>query len=1264
MSRDFRKSQSSHKIGEISAELGTTKSISPPPIIIINPTGKILSISLSAKEKLDEAGKDISSSGDSIYSLFSHDSSSNFKNIFQKVLYNFSEEIYQSNWGEEEVNLKLTPVFDQNFLVKKIQISIEESLPISDGGGKRFHKILEQSLDIICTLDDKGVFRDVSSASYRILGYKPQELVGRKYLDFLYPEDMEVSTLNELAIRSGQEKNYLTNRFIHKDGTLVPIIWSAKWDEDENLMFCIGKDASEIREIELRSQEERSMLKAIIDNIPDYIFVIDQDHKTILTNKKFYSDYLGKNSEEETLGLRPVDYFPVEEGLEIMEDNSRIMKSGIPVLNRRDAVYDHKGKKDIILLTKVPFKDENGKVNGLVGIARNITDSYNLEKEQKFVSRLITALGKSESLSSAFSKTLKLISKFLNFESAEAWEIGYDKSILLKSADYKGFSTLKNTDFSKGEGLPGITWKSGKVQVWQDLENDARFIRKEEILEKKLNLGIGIPIIFKEEVIAALTFFGRREKHIELKSKAILKRLAYQISNDVQRKMTENRLNDLFLHSTNLIAVVGMDGYLKKVNPAFTRIFGYAEAYLLTTPFTEFLHPDEKETAISRLKEVAAGLSPKPFQNRCLTHSGEWKWISWTPSLLIEKGIVHVFGMDVTPIKTINLELLKYKNIIESSKDGIGLYSVGTGDVFLNNAFKETLEYEEDELLGEGALEKVYVDKELAYQIYKILISGNYWEGDLQLRNKSGKLLDFYFSGGPIYNRKGELIALFAIHTDISERKRYEVTLKEYGGRIENILESITDGFFSLTPTWEVTYWNKAAENLLGVSREEILGKELWNYFPEAKALLFYSKYEEAMRKNIKVTFEEYFEPLATWFEVNVYPKVDGLSVYFKDITGRKKFDSEIKLARDRFELVARASREAVYDWNISTNLLEWSESYYEVYGFPKISPEKTLQQWELNIHKHDRENVVKKLNASLKSSDEVWNCEYRLIQPDKKIAVVRERGFIIRDENGEAIRMIGSLQDITQLTQNERALEELNHELEKHSRELAVSNAELEQFAYIASHDLQEPLRMVTGFLTQLQRKYDDQLDDKARQYIHFATDGAVRMRQIILDLLDYSRVGKLKYNYEIIDLNLLVNDIIKLHYNLIQDTKTIIEINDLPIIKAALTPLQRVLSNLITNSIKYSKEEVSPVIKISVIEQAKEWEIIVTDNGIGINELFYDKIFVIFQRLHSRDDYSGTGIGLAICKKIVENHGGKIWVVSQEGVGSSFHFTIPKHF
>jgi PAS domain S-box-containing protein len=267
-----------------------------------------------------------------------------------------------------------------------------------------------------------------------------------------------------------------------------------------------------------------------------------------------------------------------------------------------------------------------------------------------------------------------------------------------------------------------------------------------------------------------------------------------------------------------------------------------------------------------------------------------------------------------------------------------------------------------------------------------------------------------------------------------------------------------------------------------------------------------------------------------------------------------------------------------------------------------------------------------------------------------------------IANENGWYTHWISIEKDVTERKLAEIHLSKLNEELQKHAKELSISNTELEQFAYVASHDLQEPLRMITSFLTQLEKKYGAVIDDKGKKYIDFAVDGAKRMRQIILDLLEFSKVGKTDEAPEELDLNELVNEIKILFRKRIEDKKAVIIIDKLPEVHAHGSPMRQVFQNLIGNALKYSKKDIPARIHITVKELNDHWQFAVMDNGIGINNEYFDKIFIIFQRLHNKDEYSGTGMGLAITKKIVENLGGKIWVESEESKGSTFYFTILK--
>jgi PAS domain S-box-containing protein len=281
-------------------------------------------------------------------------------------------------------------------------------------------------------------------------------------------------------------------------------------------------------------------------------------------------------------------------------------------------------------------------------------------------------------------------------------------------------------------------------------------------------------------------------------------------------------------------------------------------------------------------------------------------------------------------------------------------------------------------------------------------------------------------------------------------------------------------------------------------------------------------------------------------------------------------------------------------------------------------------------------------------------------VAPPEEIAVLRLDGAPVDVEalaartefDGEPAAQV-VLRDTTERKQAQQ-------QIERALAELRRSNQDLEQFAYVASHDLQEPLRMVASYTQLLAQRYEGQLDDQAQTYIHYATDGATRMQQLINDLLTYSRVGARGQELAPTDLHSVLGEALRDLAAAIHESRAVVTNGDLPTVLADAGQLRQVFQNLIGNAIKF-RREASPCVHVSARKEGREWIVCIKDNGIGIDVKHADKLFVIFQRLHTRQEFPGTGIGLALCRRIVERHGGRIWFESKPGEGSIFYFSLP---
>lgn len=704
------------------------------------------------------------------------------------------------------------------------------------------------------------------------------------------------------------------------------------------------------------------------------------------------------------------------------------------------------------------------------------------------------------------------------------------------------------------------------------------------------------------------------------------------------------------------------------VNKKLADILGYTTDEIVGKEIFFFM--DKK--GLTRAKEFMKNkesVGVQQFHYKFLSKLGEEILTLISSNPLFDNAGAYIGSMamltDITEVKR-SQELLRrserrYRRLFEQNLAGIYQTTPDGVIVNCNNAFAKLLKYDSPEdIKSVNASALYFTNEERQHFVAKVNNNKNVHNYEVVAKCKDGTARPFLENVSVHIDPENGLEFFDGIIIDISEKKAAELSVSLALEEKNTILESIGDAFFALDQEWTVTYWNKHAEKLLHKTKSETVGNNLWVVFADSISSYSYAKYHEAIAKQEVMHFEDHYPTLNRWYEISAYPSERGLSVYFKDITNRKQISEAVRASEEVRKLIMDSAMDAIVCINAVGSITVWNPQAEKTFGWSEdeilgklfsesIIPARYREQHNFEMTRYLQGGVGPMLRKpfeieAVNAAGNEFPIEICIV-PIKQVDVYFFCAFI---------------RDISSRKSAEQKMSELNQNLLDQSKKLMMSNEELEKYAYVTSHDLQEPLRMVTSFLQLLQKKYESQLDDTARKYIRFAVDGAERMKTLIHDLLEFSRISSVEQAHQMVSLNEILFKTLMGLKGSIDETQAVVQVPPLPDVYGNGLQLSQLFQNLISNAIKYNASP-TPVIEIDYDEDDLFWKFSVEDNGIGIDPQFYDKIFIIFQRLHNKKNYDGTGIGLAICKKIVELHDGRIWVKSS-GSGTTFHFTLSK--
>jgi len=638
-------------------------------------------------------------------------------------------------------------------------------------------------------------------------------------------------------------------------------------------------------------------------------------------------------------------------------------------------------------------------------------------------------------------------------------------------------------------------------------------------------------------------------------------------------------------------------------------------------------------------------LESGPFENLF----PQWGRNTHHPALRI-KSAARMPEKDARPTKEERLSLA-----LEGATDGLWDWDLVTNEVYLSPRWKGMLGYADDELPGSFETFRSLVhpdDGEKAQRAIEDYLSGETerFQVELRMLHKDGGERIILSRGAAIRDpESGRFVRFVGTHVDLTERKRLEAALVQSKAQLQGFVDVTADLVTQVDAEGNFTFVNKAAEKIFGLPPEACIGRPAFDFLhPEDREPTLVSFKGWVADRVAHATFENRqasVDGRVTHMFWSINPRYDeegelvDIWSIGRDITRRK-------LEEERSRTILQTSLDGFWLLDAGTgNLLQVNPAYCEMSGYTEA------ELLSMSISELEAVESPEETKARIRKIVDEGGDRFETVHRRKDgslMDVEVSASFLGMDEG----QVFVFLRDIT-----EKKLATVL--LEERAEALRASNEELQNFAYGASHDLQEPLRMVSSYAELLEERYRGQLDDEGREFMASVVEGAGRMRSLIDDLLNYSRVETRGAEPTPADAQVALEEALKNLEGRIAAEGAVVTNDPLPSVLADESQLLRLFQNLVGNAVKFRREE-PPRIHVGVQKFGEEWVFSVADNGIGIEEHFQDRAFEIFQRLHSRNLYEGTGIGLAICRRIVQRHGGRIWFESEVGKGSTFFFML----